>query len=257
MNNLIIGHRGFVGSNLCRQIHGAIGAGRAEISSLAGETFSDIYCAAPQAKKWWANQNPDQDRQEVDDLIAACRQLSCRGHFVLLSTVDVYDPPFGKTELDQPRLDAHPYGANRFYLEQCILRHFGSKAKVIRLPGLVGHGLKKNIIFDLLNNNNIEQINANSAFQWFNLDLLGEALKFVDQLDGPSVINAVSEPLPTADLVRAWFPQDLDRLNWKAPPVGYDIKTIHGKLDKPYFYSREEVLSRHLEPFIQAEGILR
>jgi nucleoside-diphosphate-sugar epimerase len=253
MNDLIIGHRGFVGSNLNRQLTNARGAGRAEIGSLAGDTFSDIYCAAPQAKKWWANQNPDEDRQEVDNLIAACRQIGCRSRFVLFSTVDVYDPPTCKTERNQPGSETHPYGANRFYLEQCILEHFGSKAKVIRLPALVGHGLKKNIIYDLLHNNNVEQINANSSFQWFNLALLSDILQIAEQLENPAVINVVSEPLPTAVLVKAWFPQALDRLNWQAPSVNYDLQTVHGQSGNPYLYSKEEVMEHHLKPFVEAE----
>lgn len=257
MNNLIIGHRGFVGSNLGRQIPNAVGVGRAEIASIAGLTFGDIYCAAPQAKKWWANKNPDQDKQEVDNLIESCRQVSCTGHFVLFSTVDIYDPPTGKTENDLPSSHAHPYGAHRFHLEQCILDHFRSRTKVIRLPALVGQGLKKNIIYDLLNNNNVELINANSSFQWFNLDFLDKVLKIAFHLQGSHLLNIASEPLPTEDLVRTLFPYDIDRLNWQGPSICYDIRTIYGQSDKPYLFSKEEVLESHLTPFIMAETAKR
>lgn len=253
MSRLIIGHRGFVGSNLSRIIPDTLGAGRAEIASLAGTVFRDIYCAAPQAKKWWANQNPHLDREEVDSLIKACSQISCTGHFILLSTVDVYDPPTGKTEKDLPGSDIHPYGANRLYLEQFILEHFGPRAIVIRLPALVGHGLRKNIVFDLLNNNNVEQIRAKSRFQWFSLDFLGEVLDIAKNFDDfPRILNIATEPLSTEDLVQAWFPQDLERLNWLAPSISYDIRTVHGKLYKPYLYTREDVLERHLRPFIES-----
>jgi nucleoside-diphosphate-sugar epimerase len=254
MNTLIIGHRGFVGGNLANLLPGATGVGRADIGSIAGNSFADIYCAAPQAKKWWANQNPDQDRQEVDDLIAGCRRISCRNKFILFSTVDVYDPPSGNTELDLPQAEAHPYGANRFYLEKCITEHFGSKAKVIRLPALVGQGLKKNVIYDLIYDNNVEQINANSAFQWFNLAFLGDILKMTDQLENSRLINVASEPLPTVDLVRACFPHHLDRLNWQATPIGYDMRTVLGVGGNPYLYSKDEVLEYHLKPFIAEQG---
>ena len=250
MNSLIIGHRGFVGGNLSSLLPGARGVGRADVSCAAGETFGDIYCAAPQAKKWWANQNPDQDRQEVEDLIAACRRIGCQNKFILFSTVDVYDPPSGKTEHDRPQAEAHPYGANRYYLEKCITENFGSKARVIRLPALVGHGLKKNVIYDLLNDNNVGQINASSVFQWFNLAFLGDILGMADQLENPGLINVASEPLPTVDLVRACFPHQIERLNWKAPAVRYDIRTVHGASGNPYLYSKAEVLERHLKPFI-------
>jgi nucleoside-diphosphate-sugar epimerase len=250
MNTLIIGRRGFVGSNLANLLPGATGVGRADIGAIAGDTFAEIYCAAPQAKKWWANQNPDQDRQEIDDLMAACRQIGCHGKFILFSTVDVYDPPLGMTERDLPQANVHPYGTNRYHLEKCITDHFGTKARIIRLPALVGQGLKKNIIYDLINDNNVDHINANSAFQWFNLAFLGDILKMTEHLENSCLINVVSEPLPTVDLVRAYFPHHLDRLNWKAAPVGYDVRTEHGTMGNPYLYSKAQVLEGHLKPFI-------
>lgn len=252
MTNLIIGHRGFVGSNLSRLMPYCLGAGRAEISALAGTEFTNIYCAAPQAKKWWANQNPEEDKQEVANLIETCRQIACTGHFVLFSTVDIYDPPTDKTEHDKPGVGMHPYGAHRFYLEQSILEHFGPHAMVIRLPALVGRGLKKNVIYDLINNNNIEQINANSSFQWFNLAYLKDVLNVAIDA-GACVLNVACEPLSTADLVNTWFPSDLTRLNWNGPPICYDIRTAYGQPGKTYLYSKEEVIEMHLRPFIESE----
>jgi nucleoside-diphosphate-sugar epimerase len=252
MSTLIIGHRGFVGSNLSRQFPQANGVGRQEIGALAGQTFSDIYCAAPQAKKWWANQNPEQDRFEVDTLIEACRRLTCSGSFILFSTVDVYDPPVAVDELCKPSEKSHPYGRHRLLLEQAVLDFFGSKARVIRLPALVGHGLKKNIIYDLLNNNNVEQINPNSAFQWFNLDKLTSIIDRAKHLDEGQILNVASEPVATASILNTWFTDVIERLNWQAAPMGYDVRTVHGSEGTPYLYSAEDALQLHLQPFIEA-----
>lgn len=253
MNTLIIGHRGFVGSNLSRQFLGATGSGRKEIEVLAGHTFGDIYCAAPQAKKWWANQNPEQDRLEVDTLIKACRQLACTGSFILFSTVDVYDPPVGVDERCQPSEASHPYGRHRFMLEQTILDLFGGQARIIRLPALVGHGLKKNVIYDLLNNNNVEQINPNSAFQWFNLEHLPSIIDRVKHLESGKILNVASEPLATGSILDAWFADVKERLNWDAAPIGYDVRTVHGLEGSPYLYSAEDALNLHLRPYIEAQ----
>ena len=253
MNNLVIGHRGFVGSNLSRLFPDASGVGRQEIGALAGESFSDIYCAAPQAKKWWANQNPDQDKLEVDTLIKACRQLECTGSFILFSTVDVYDPPMGVDELCKPCETSHPYGRNRLMLEKAVLDSFGSKARITRLPALVGHGLKKNIIYDLLNNNNVEQINPNSAFQWFNLDHLPLIIDQVKRLDNGQILNVASEPLATAAILDTWFTDVKERLNWDAAPICYDVRTVYGQESSPYLYSAGDALSLHLRPYIEAQ----
>ena len=254
MNNLVIGHRGFVGSNLSRLLLGAVGAGRAEIGSLTDQTFNDIYCAAPQAKKWWANQNPEQDKLEVDTLIEACSRIACTGSFILFSTVDVYDPPVGGDERSRPCETSHPYGRHRLILEKAVLDSFGSKARIIRLPALVGHGLKKNIIYDLLNNNNVEQINPNSSFQWFNLEHLPSIIDRVNGLDNDQILNVASEPLATRSILDTWFADVKERLNWDAAPIGYDVRTLHGPEGSPYLYSAEDALKLHLQPYIEAES---
>lgn len=256
MSTLIIGHRGFVGGNLSRQFPQATGVGRQEIGALAGHTFGDIYCAAPQAKKWWANQNPEQDRLEMDALIEACSRLACTGSFILFSTVDVYDPPVGVDERCQPPEESHPYGRHRFMLEQTVLDLFGSQARIIRLPALVGHGLKKNIIYDLLNHNNVEQINPNSAFQWFNLDQLPSIIDRVKRLGDGQILNVASEPLATASILDAWFADVKERLNWDAAPIGYDVRTLHGPEGTPYLYSAKDALQLHLQPYIESQRSL-
>ena len=256
MSTLIIGNRGFVGGNLSRQFPQATGVGRKEIGELAGHTFGDIYCAAPQAKKWWANQNPEQDRLEVDTLIEACSRLACTGSFILFSTVDVYDPPVGVDEQCQPAEESHPYGRHRFMLEQTILKLFGSRARIIRLPALVGDGLKKNIIYDLLNNNNVEQINPNSAFQWFNLYHLPSIIDRAKSLGDWQILNVASEPLATASILDTWFSDVKERLNWDTTPIGYDVRTVHGSAGTPYLYSAKDALQLHLQPYIEAQRVL-
>lgn len=253
MKTLIIGHRGFVGSNLCRHFPNATGAGRQEIGELAGQAFGEIYCAAPQAKKWWANHNQEQDRLEVDTLIKACRQLACDGSFILFSTVDVYDPPEVVDERCQPSEKSHPYGRHRFMLEKSILDLFGNQARIIRLPALVGHGLKKNIIYDLLHNNNVQQINPNSNFQWFNLNHLPSIIDRVKQLESGKILNVASEPLATCLVLDAWFADVKGLLNWDAAPIRYDVRTVYGQEGSPYLYSAEDALSLHLRPYIEAQ----
>ncbi|MFN5118414.1 MAG: hypothetical protein ACK5FE_04400 [Cyanobacteriota bacterium] len=248
---LIIGHRGFVGSNLSIQIPQALGAGKAEIESMAGKQFSNIYCAAPQAQKWWANQNPMEDLDQVNQLIQSCCKLDCSDSFYLFSTVDVYDPPIEVTELDSPPSNSHSYGKHRYYLEQELLKVFESRLKIIRLPALVGIGLKKNVVFDLMNDKNVHLINPNSSFQWFNLDRLQEVIAIAHGINS-QVLNVASEPLPTIDILHKWFPEACSRLNWDATPIIYDFRTIFGPDGSSYLYSKEEIINNHLTPFIEA-----
>ena len=46
------------------------------------------------------------------------------------------------------------------------LRKKFSRHVIVRLPGLIGPGLRKNIIFDFLNHNNVTKIESRSVFQF-------------------------------------------------------------------------------------------
>ena len=252
MKDLIIGCRGFVGSHLARYFPDSMLAGRKEISELEGKSFGTIYCAAPQAKKWWANQNPEDDMAEIQSLIEACQRLMCVDRFVLISTIDVYDPPLNVNENSNLNPDSHPYGRHRYFLEQKILSVFEEKTKILRLPALVGSGLKKNIIFDLLNNNNIQLVNPNSAFQWFNLSFLPDIIDYVGTLDPCEILNVATEPVSTPQILDRWFHNYKSQLDWDLRPINYDVHTIFGLKGSSYLYSADEVLDMHLNPFIQS-----
>src|SRR5205814_10734376 len=106
------------------------------------------------AQTWIANREPAADKRNLDTLMSHIETISCR-RFVLISTVDVFVNPRGvdeNTTVDEVGL--HPYGLHRRQLERFVIDRFAG-ALVIRLPGLVGPGLRKNALFDLLNNNNL------------------------------------------------------------------------------------------------------
>ena len=63
--------------------------------------------------------------------------------FVLVSTVDVFKSPIDideNTKVDVT--DLHAYGKNRYKLEQFLKENFTNHL-IVRLPGLVGSGLRK------------------------------------------------------------------------------------------------------------------
>ena len=84
---------------------------------------------------------------------------------VLISTVDVFKNPYladENTPVEMEGLSA--YGLNRRRLELFVQEHFAN-VLIVRLPGLVGRWLKKNILFDFHNNNQVEKIDSRGVFQ--------------------------------------------------------------------------------------------
>lgn len=150
MKKAIIGYTGFVGSNLINQNKFDLFYNSSNISEIDGKELDLLVIAAPSAVKWKANQEPEQDLQMIDDLISHLKKVKAK-KVIQISTVDIYKNPINvdeNTEIETEGL--HPYGKNRFYLEEFIRKQFTNHL-VVRLPALFGEGLKKNFIYDLLN----------------------------------------------------------------------------------------------------------
>ena len=149
MKKALIGYTGFVGGNLVRQTDFDDCYNSKNISEIQNKSYDIIVCAGVRAEKYLANQYPEQDRAQIQSLIDLLGTVTC-AHFVLISTIDVYNDPAGVDEdtvIDESTL--HAYGKNRLYMEKWVTQNF-AKHTIIRLPALFGHGLKKNFIYDCM-----------------------------------------------------------------------------------------------------------
>jgi hypothetical protein len=240
----LIGHTGFVGSNLSAQRTFEANFNSKTIDQIQGREFDTVVCAGVQAQKWWANQNPAADWDGIQALIDRLATVRAK-RFILISTVDVFLPPVGfserQTDVEDPKL--HAYGKNRLRLEEWVASQFEA-AHTVRLPALFGQGLKKNIIFDLMTDNQVEKIIPNSSFQWYSLDRLGSDLAIVED-KGLNLVQLVTEPLPTAEILSTFFP-DAKTAAPVEPPPAYDLITEHAEAfggQGGYIASRDAVLA--------------
>src|SRR5664280_2291793 len=193
----LIGYTGFVGGNLDRQ--GAFDAriNSKNIGALAGGDFDEIWCAGIQAVKWWANQNPDDDWRGIKTLLDVLETVKTR-RFVLISTVDVFRSPVEVDERTQPQCDGlHAYGLHRIRVENWVREHF-PRHLIVRLPGLYGDGLMKNVIYDLLTGNNLGNLQADAIFQFYNLARLTADIDLAlsAELD---LVHFATEPVSVVD----------------------------------------------------------
>jgi len=236
MNNALIGYTGFVGSTLLSREHKFNDFYRStDISNIRGKSFDMVVCAGAPAHKWIANRDPENDLANIKMLCSFINTIKAKT-FVLISTVDVYKDPVGVDENTPIELDGlHAYGRNRFLLEKFVQSTFENHL-ILRLPGLVGHGLKKNIIYDLAHGKNIEAINGNSSYQYYPMDCLS---KDIDRMleKKLELVNLATEPVSTSRVATEIFDTDVSSLSIA---TNYDMRTIHngGK----YWYSEGYVL---------------
>ena len=248
----LVGYSGFVGGNLLSQRPFDALYNSKNFRDMQGQAFGELVCAGVSAAKWKANQDPAGDRQRIAELEEVLATVLAE-QFVLISTIDVYPVLLDVDEsFDCHSQPNHAYGSNRLALEDFCRSHFANCC-VVRLPGLFGDGLKKNIIFDLLHDNCLETINPNSSFQYYDLCDLWQDVQRVTAA-GMQTANLFTEPLATRAILERFFPDKQVGQN-PSPEAHYDLHTRHSDLwgrRGPYIASAEQVselmaafISRH------------
>jgi len=248
----LIGYTGFVGCNLAQQAQFSSLYNSRNIQGIRGKSYSHMVVSATQAKKWWANQHPQEDWDGVERLM---NDLSgCQADRVtLISTIDVLGSAAGLTEQDSPDMkNLTAYGLHRLKLEEAVRSHF-RQVLVVRLPGLFGYGLKKNVIFDLLHGNALDQINPRSSYQYYDLKNLWRDIE-IAWTHAIERVHLFPEPVQTAELLEAFFPGCVVG-EQALPEAHYDHRTIHGHIfggDANYITNKPTVM-RQLGAFIDAQ----
>ena len=149
MKIALIGYTGFVGSNLLNQYEFTACYNSKNIHEIHGKDYDLCICAGVRAPKWIANEQPIKDLNDIQALMDHLSRAEIQT-MVLISTVDVYPDRENvdeNTVIDESRLV--PYGFNRRYLEKWVEQTY-PKHLIVRLPGLLGMGIKKNFIRDIL-----------------------------------------------------------------------------------------------------------
>jgi len=249
----LIGSTGFVGGTLLRQRGFDRTYASANIHEIGGERFDTLICAGAPAAKWIANSDPDADFANIERLSQQIARTKAR-HFVLISTVDVFADSSGVDEdspIDEAALTA--YGRNRLWLERFVQRRF-TTSLIVRLPGLVGPGLRKNAIFDLRNDNGLEKLDPRAAFQFYPMvNLWGDILAARDA--GLALVHLTAVPLTIEEAAREGFGRTLAATRSTQPPAFYDFQTKYAALfggSGRYTYSRRESLMA-IRAFAQSE----
>lgn len=242
MADALVGFSGFVGSTLLRQRNFDALFRSTNIGEIGGNDFGLVVCAGAPAQKWIANRDPDSDKAAIDGLIENLAHVRCE-KFVLISTVDVFGQPVGVDEQSPVELEGlHPYGYNRRRLELAVGELFGDH-HIVRLPGLVGTGLRKNVIFDLRHDNNVEAVDPRGRFQFYPMANLWYDL-LIAMEHRLHLLHLTAEPIEVAELALKGFGRHLDN-SATGTPASYDFRSMHAHLWEargPYQYEKSATL---------------
>ena len=226
-SNALIGYSGFVGSSLLRQASFDSLYRSTNIHEIDNQEFGLVVCAGAPAQKWIANSNPDDDRNKIESLIRRLKSIKS-DTFVLISTVDVFKTPVGVDETTVVEEDGlHAYGLHRRFLEKFVQEHF-ARHLIVRLPGLVGPGLRKNVVFDFLNQNNLHAIESRGVFQFYPMVSLWYDIQAAMD-HGLQLVHLTAEPISVAQVSLQGFgrsfTQQLDNT-----PARYDMQSCYAEL---------------------------
>jgi len=148
--NVLVGHTGFVGSNIYAKGNIDKAFNSKNIEEAYGLNPDLLIYSGLRAEKYLANNAPEEDMKLILQAWDNIEKISPK-RLVLISTIDVFKNPVDMDENSDIDCEGlHAYGLNRYYLE-CKVREKYPDALIIRLPGLFGVNIKKNFIYDFIN----------------------------------------------------------------------------------------------------------
>jgi hypothetical protein len=118
---------------------------------------------------------------------------------------------------------------------------------------LVGPGLRKNVIFDFLNDNNLHTIDSRSVFQFYPMVNLWYDIQ-AGLNAGLNLIHLTAEPISVADIAKQGFGIEFDQSLDKTPAT-YDMRTCHASIfgvSGHYQYSLRESIQA-IRAYAQSE----
>jgi len=148
--NSLVGYTGFVGSNLFQEGHFDRVYNSTNIQEAYGTKPDLLVYAGVRAAKYLANRDAEADWREVSKAIENIKAIAPK-KLVLISTIDVFTDSCNKDEDAVPVGEGlHPYGLNRYRLEEWVKSYKKDGCMIVRLPGLYGMNIRKNFIYDML-----------------------------------------------------------------------------------------------------------
>lgn len=261
MSIAVVGWTGLIGQTLVLHLPHADLYNSSNVKELIGKSYDIVYFCGMPAEKWRINQNPKQDYENTHELMRILKTIYT-DRFILISTVDVLDCSVCQDETGV-QYATHPYGHHRRLMEEFVSENF-PVYNIVRLPGLFGKGLKKNIIYDLIYDNQINNICLDSEFQWYNVENILKDIETCVKED-IQCAHLVSPSISVKRIIESFFPEKISSALGKVDVVynlttntrssGYwvDSSTIMSEMGS---FIKQEICMKHLPVKLAVSNIV-
>jgi len=237
----IIGHTGFVGSNIIEKMKFDFMYNSKNINEISNHEYDLVICSGIPSLKWYANKHPKEDLENINKLLGNLVSVKCN-KFILISTIDIYKIGFNNPKFIKCDKNHFPYGYNRYLAEIELQKIYGDRLVIIRIPALFGNHLKKNILYDLINNDLYKPLNLCDTYQWYDVRDLTNDINFIlkNQI---LEINLLSEPIRIKEIVDEFFQIDLINSFYDCNSAEkYDLGVNYNSMN--YWNTKDEIMNK-------------
>lgn len=238
--NAIIGSQGFIGSRLKQYVDTHIdekwvGINRDNYDEWASSSvqWNKVAWAAGMSSKPKCLDDKDKCFEaNVARVAKAVRDFNPR-KFIYISSFDVYpDPKNTKEEV----ADSIPlygetfnglswYGQTKLQGERCVKE--AKSFLIVRCNGFTGPGLKKNVVYDIANDDNV-WVSLDSQFQYMHTDTFAHLLFQIDKIYYNEIFNFTSKDVVTPVNIAMLLGKDVKKIK---QPTDKNVSLVKAVMD--------------------------
>lgn len=178
----LVGAAGFVGSAFARYWDGQgipyAAITRGNYQQFVGQPCDILVHAAGNSKTYLADQRPLEDFSQSVALVLRTIEDFRPGFYVLISSVDIYpdlsNPANNHEQASFSPLRSSVYGFHK-HLAELVAQKHAPRWLITRLAGMIGPGLKKNPVYDILHRQPL-RIHPDSQYQFMSTDAVAQAI---------------------------------------------------------------------------------